>query len=526
MINKKLANWFNESRNNWKKRALEKQEKLREAQIKIRDLQRSREHWQKKAKENQKKAQETEQKYKVQQKKGGTLAEKKVEKHHYSLKEMAISVKQVIIGCNSFKGVQKNREIEITEEIEDLKEIKTNQHRKEPILAKNTLKKSLAPNYNTIRQWMGRIGLYELQKSREIRVDRTWIIDFSLELGTEKCLVILGVSQEYLLDKVWKEKRGLQHQEVEVLHIEIMKSTRGELIKDVFDKLREKVGKPRQIVSDQGSDLSKGIKLYQEKNQEVICTYDITHKLALLLKKELKFDLKYQSYVQKCNQCRQELQQTELAFLRPPAQRSKSRYLNLDDLIDWGKKIILYLKKERSIEEKERLDIQKIHLKMKWLLEYEEVLKTWHLMLMMSRGIESQLKKEGLHHLSLLEFKQTFLKFPWNSRLNNFQEEIIKYLQKESSVIEGKNPILASSDIIESIFGKYKFFSNKGPLKQIRRTILIIPLVTINITRDFVKEALENIKNIDLKKWEEEIFGQSMLSKRRILFARKSAGTI
>lgn len=70
IINKKFVNWINESRNNWKKRALSKQQKLREAQIKIRDLERSREKWKKKAKENEKRALETEQIHIVQQKKG------------------------------------------------------------------------------------------------------------------------------------------------------------------------------------------------------------------------------------------------------------------------------------------------------------------------------------------------------------------------------------------------------------------------------------------------------------------------
>lgn len=68
--NKKLVNWLNESRNNWKKRALEKQKKLREAQIKIRDLERSRERWKQKAIEKEKIAQPTEPNHKVQQKKG------------------------------------------------------------------------------------------------------------------------------------------------------------------------------------------------------------------------------------------------------------------------------------------------------------------------------------------------------------------------------------------------------------------------------------------------------------------------
>ena len=102
------------------------------------------------------------------------------------MKEITILVKQIIISGNSLRGVQKNREIEIIEEIKTKKESKPLEQSQK------------VPNYNTVRQWLGRIGLYELQREKEKREDRTWIIDLSWELGTEKCLVILGVSEQYL----------------------------------------------------------------------------------------------------------------------------------------------------------------------------------------------------------------------------------------------------------------------------------------------------------------------------------------
>lgn len=37
--------------------------------------------------------------------------------------------------------------------------------------------------------------------------------------------------------------------------------------------------------------------------------------MALILKSELEKDEQYQSFVKKCHQCRQEIQQTELLFL-------------------------------------------------------------------------------------------------------------------------------------------------------------------------------------------------------------------
>ena len=127
----------------------------------------------------------------------------------------------------------------------------------------------------------------------------------------------------------------LSHKDVEVLGREIMKSTQGEKVESVLEKLGEKVGVPQQIISDKGSDLYKGIKRYKEKNQAIIHSHEITHQMALCLKKELEAEDKYESFTKKCHQTRQQIQQTELGFLMPPQQRSKSRYFNLDELIKW-----------------------------------------------------------------------------------------------------------------------------------------------------------------------------------------------
>lgn len=66
----RLANWFLESRDKWKKRALKKQKELRKAGIKIRDLEKSREDWKKKAQEYKEKNKELESEKKLLEKKG------------------------------------------------------------------------------------------------------------------------------------------------------------------------------------------------------------------------------------------------------------------------------------------------------------------------------------------------------------------------------------------------------------------------------------------------------------------------
>ena len=84
---------------------------------------------------------------------------------------------------------------------------------------------------------------------------------------------------------------------------------------------------------------------------------------------------------------------------------------------------------------------------------------------------------------------------------------------------------VGSSERKESIFGKYKIFSSSGPLKEVGKMILTIPVFTKKITCNVVKQAMETIKIKDVDKWAESMFGQSALSKRRQAFCSNAHDT-
>lgn len=41
--------------------------------------------------------------------------------------------------------------------------------------------------------WLLRIGLYEVTRRKEFTDDRVWIVDHTVQIGTTKCLLIVGV---------------------------------------------------------------------------------------------------------------------------------------------------------------------------------------------------------------------------------------------------------------------------------------------------------------------------------------------
>lgn len=129
----------------------------------------------------------------------------------------------------------------------------------------------------TIQNWLLRFGLYELQKKKLKRTDRIWVIDSSIQIGTQKCFWVVGTTKAHLSIHGVK----LQHKDVQVLKMEVVCQLNSQIIGQYLEELSQQVGIPQQIVSDHGSDIKKGIELFCQNHRKPIYTYDITHKISI-----------------------------------------------------------------------------------------------------------------------------------------------------------------------------------------------------------------------------------------------------
>jgi hypothetical protein len=80
-----------------------------------------------------------------------------------------------------------------------------------------------------------------------------------------------------------------------------------------------------------------------------------------------------------------------------------------------------------------------------------------------------------------------------------------------------KTPLLCCSEIIESIFGKFKMKS-KQTVGGIYQSVLSIALICSEITPEKIKKILSGVKMPDVDKWFSSMSGISNLAKRRIAF--------
>lgn len=96
--------------------------------------------------------------------------------------------------------------------------------------------------------------------------------------------------------------------------------------------------------------------------------------------------------------------------------------------------------------------------KLTWLINDQENLFCWQRMVQMTRRLEKQLKLFGLNQQSETQFIQelSLLKIPEN--LESFKHKILDYLKREMAWLQDNRTILATSEVLESIFSKYKRF--------------------------------------------------------------------
>ena len=109
----------------------------------------------------------------------------------------------------------------------------------------------------------------------------------------------------------------------------------------------------------------------------------------------------------------------------------------------------------------------------------------------------------------------------WTERLNKIRQDAAEYLHHECDKLPHGERFLGCSDVIESVFGKYKLFSGKSPMKEIGKSVLAIPAFVGNYTISDVYEAMQCTTLKQVKEWLQINIGDSMMSKRIKAIGRK-----
>jgi hypothetical protein len=226
---------------------------------------------------------------------------------------------------------------------------------------------------NTIQSWLLRVGLHELQRPKEKAADWVVYIDYTLQLGAWKCLVVVGIRWS-----LWEQlDRPVTHRDLTFLALEPVQKSGGDQVHRQLVAVAEQIGVPAAVVSDEGSDLANGVAQFVENHPQTKVFNDLAHKAAIFLKRELLADPRWDCFAKFCGQTQPKVKQTELGHLAPPTQKTKARYMNLGPLIRWGEKM-LRLIDTPAAQRPEKLDLSRLDEKFGWIREFRTALVEWN----------------------------------------------------------------------------------------------------------------------------------------------------
>jgi len=367
---------------------------------------------------------------------------------------------------------------------------------------------SRVPSCYSVRLWLLRLGLYQLNRSRTHADDWMWIVDHTMQMGERKCLIVVGIRQS-----AWDaEDRVLSHEDVDLIDLQPVTESTGKVVFRQLKAAVAKTGVPRAIVSDNGSDLHHGIDLFRQIHPTTAWMYDIKHKTACLLKHGLERDTSWQTFVTSVHRFKRQVTQTPLAGLAPPQQRSKSRYMNLDVLMDWANRSLMLLDLRKAMR---AAGLKPTHVedKLGWLRKFTPQVRRWGEMLAVIGATEHYVRHKGIHSKTTEELTAILLK-PTTPAAKRLRKQLLEFVTGEAQQAREGERLLGSSEVLESIIGKFKYVAGERGQHGLTGMVLSIGALVGQQTADTVETALSETPNRHVWEWCRSHLGQTVQSVR------------
>lgn len=371
------------------------------------------------------------------------------------------------------------------------------------------------PCWTTGRQWLLRLGHAMLTAPRASAEDWVWLIDHSVQIGRDKCLVILGIRAADLPEP----GQSLRHEDMELIELRPAPSwTRAE-VDQALESAVARVGlAPRGIVNDHGGDVTGGVALFQQRHPQTVEIYDAKHKSACLLKARLEKNPRWQEFQTRLGQTRCAVQQTDLAFLTPPGPKPKARFMNLERQLAWAQRVLANLHKPAMV--KKFAAVRRMKEKFGWVEAFEAEVIEWSQWQQVVDVTVALINNHGIYQgVAALLAAQLPQWDDLRESARKLADELVEFVRSQESLVRPGERLPGSTEVLESCFGKFKQLEKQHARGGFTALLLGFGAMLANVTGERVREAMRASRTLDVKRWVADNLGVTLLARRKLAFA-------
>jgi hypothetical protein len=376
------------------------------------------------------------------------------------------------------------------------------------------------PDWTTSRLWLMRLGHAELTMPLEKADDWIWLADHSVQIGDEKCLAIVGLRGCDLPEPGC----CLGHRDLHLIALVPSESWTRPDVDRVLEEAAERTGVPRAIVTDHGSDLYGGVQLFQERHPETAELYDIKHKAACLLKHRLEKEPRWKDFQTRVGQARCAVQQTELAFLTPPAPKSKARFMNLEPQLAWAEEVLKVLH-DPSAQVQEWASPQRMREKLGWLEDFAAAVAEWsewqQVVNVAVEFVNRQGVSRGIGRALRQQLPRTFA----HDSSRGLAKDLVKFVAGQARQTKRGERLVGSTEVLESCFGKMKQLEKQQARSGFTSLLVSFGSLLAQTTSTAVNAALKHSGTKAVLEWCKQHLGTTVFAQRKIAFTEGASKT-
>jgi len=371
------------------------------------------------------------------------------------------------------------------------------------------------PHFTSVINWTLRAGIALFEQVSTLSEPWVAILDCSIDIGTRKALVVLRVA----LSALQRKQGAIGPRDCECIGLEVSHQWNGLRVSEALSRIFAKTGVPAAILKDGGSDLQRGVALFcaQRPEQKIYLLEDVGHFAANALKALYATSKSFLKFIQITARAAARIRQTNLAWLLPPKIRTKGRFQSITAVAQWAHKIIEIVGGRGRAQA--HTDLSRVRKAFAGFASLRPFLKRFSHTCALTERFLKLLKTTGLNETTHLEAQAILAQLSPRSlvrrRLSLWLE---KHIHIQRLLAMGQQPLLVSSDAIESLFGLFKTVIQRNPQAELNRLIYLLPLLCANHSADEIDGALKQCSHTAMRNHIEQNLPPTLRQHRSQMF--------
>jgi hypothetical protein len=358
------------------------------------------------------------------------------------------------------------------------------------------------PSKSSIDNWIQKVGYddYTHLGTDTYEGDYAIIVDESMVVGQQRMMVVLGLPAA----KTTAQASDLTT--VRLLYLAVRASWKAPDVVKLLEDVTKKMGKaPLYVICDAGCNLIKGV-----KDAQLVRLCDVGHEIAKFIEQTYKHQDVFKAFSTAVVAVKFQEVMKDTAYLLPPKQRAIARFINLAHTVEWATKMTAALPK---LTPKEQATFG-------FLRDYKSLIEELSDVFEMAHKMLKILKNEGISYQNI-EKCTDLMHFYGLKMPTVLITKISTYLKKEKQKLPHKTTIWhASSDVIESLFGKFKQRAATNKLNGVTSLVLSLGLYgqfqnQNDQMQSKIKNALQDVSMADLSTWKKHYLIQNQVVRRK-----------